>query len=268
MKGFSFSISFTGFSVMRIIMYFILCLLGFALIHMFKMIRMYLIVMEKNVHLKRFIPAYLRTTLVNLIIPFKLGEIYRVVVFSRMTGVFNVGLFSVLVDRFFDTLALIVILLPYQIFSGKGISASVAVLTVFLLLLIFAYACFPSSYRYLNRYIITSRTSKTSMIVLRVLELVNECYMYVKELVLGRYGLMLLFSFGAWIMEILVLMGIAKAIGFGFSASEFGDYISSIMSAGSTRLSVIYTIYSAAIIGIACIVSTCIYLAGKNKENK
>lgn len=265
MSGFSFAISLSGESLFKVVLSFLLCLLGFALVHMFKMIRMYLIVMEKNVPFKRFVPAYFRTTLVNLIIPFKIGEIYRVAVFSRITGIFNVGLFSVLVDRFFDTLALIIILLPYQLFSGRGISTSVAVLTVFLLLLIFAYACFSSSYRYLNRYIITSKTSKRSMMVLRILELVNECYMYVKELVLGRYGLLILFSFGAWIMEILVLMGIARAIGHGFSASEFGDYISSIMSAGSTGLSVIYTVYSAVIIGVACIVSTCIYFADKKK---
>ena len=268
MSGFAFSISFPGFYFVRMTPVFLLCLLGFALVHMFKMIRMYLIVMEKNVPFKRFLAAYFRTTLVNLIIPYKIGEIYRVAVFSRITGVFNVGLFSVLVDRFFDTLALLIILLPYQIFSGRGISASVAVLTVFLMLLIFAYACFPSSYKYLNKYIITSRTSKSSMMVLRVLELVNECYMYVKELILGRYGLLMLFSFGAWIVEILVLMGIARTIGFGFSASEFGDYISSIMSAGTTRLSLLYTIISAVIIGIACIISTCIYLSGKGKENK
>ena len=267
MSGFSVSFSFDGFSIIKIILLLLLCLVGFAVVHGLKLMRLYLVVMEQHISFKRFVPAYLRTTLANLIIPYKIGEIYRIGVFSRITGSINIGFFSVLVDRFFDTLALIVILLPYQIMCGRGISISVALLTVFLLVVIFAYVMFPSSYKYLNRYIITSRTSKHSMAALRGLETVNGWYGYVKGLVSGRYGLMMLFSLGAWIFELLVLGGISKMFGIGFSVSEFGDYISSILSGSSTRLNMIYTVYSVIIIAIACIIFTTVYLSDLKKEN-
>ena len=94
-------------------------LIIFICVHLIKMMRLYLIVMDRKVSFDRFVPAYLRTTLVNLVIPYKIGEIYRIVVFSRISGGFKTGFFSVLIDRFFDTLALCLILLPYQIlFSG------------------------------------------------------------------------------------------------------------------------------------------------------
>lgn len=249
------------------ILLFIAVLLGFALVHVIKMMRMYLVVMEQSVPFKRFVPAYLRTTLVNLIIPFKLGEIYRIGVFSRITGSFNVGFFSVLVDRFFDTLALVAIILPYQILSGKGVSVPVILLTVFLLLVVFAYLMFPSSYKYLNRYIIMNRVSKSSMAALRGLEKVHDWYLYVRALVTGRYGLMVLFSFAAWIFEMLVLVGIGRFFGIDFSVSAFGEYISSILSPVAMPIERVYTVCSIVIIAIATIVFTVIYLVSKKKEH-
>lgn len=268
MRGFSFALSFSGFSLIKIVMFMLLSIAGFIVVHGLKLMRMYLVIIQMRIPFKRYVPAYLRTTLVNLIIPYKIGEVYRVGVFSKITGSLNVGFFSVLVDRFFDTLALIVILLPYQVISGRGISVPVALLTVFLLVAIFAYVMFPSSYKYLNRYIITSRTSKRSMAALRGLEVVNGWHSYVKGLVSGRYGLLMLFSLGAWIFELLVLGGISRMLGNDFSVSEFGNYISSILSAGNTSLNIIYTVFSIIIIAVACLVSTVIYLVDNKKEKK
>ena len=266
MNGYSFSVSINAGAVMGTVVLIILCLAGFAIVHILKMLRMYLIVMEKHIPIKRFIPVYLRTTFVNLIIPYKIGEVYRVGEFSHLLGGVFPGLFTVLTDRFFDTLALILILLPYQALFGKGVSVSVAVLSVFLILLIFGYVIFPSSYRYLNRYIIMSRTSKRSMAALKGLEFVSEWYEYVKELITGRYGLMMLFSFGAWIAEFLVLVGMSRIFGYRFSVSEFGEYISSIMSGSSTGLGQMYTAVGATIIAAAAIAATVVYLTGRNKE--
>lgn len=270
MTQYSFSLSFGNISATRIIPLLILSLIGFAIVHIIKLMRLYLVVMEQQIPFKRFVPAYLRTTLANIIIPYKIGEIYRVAVFSRITGSINVGFFSILIDRFFDTLALVIILLPYQVVSGQGASPAVLLLTAFLLVVIFAYIMFPSSYRYLNRYIIINKTSKRSMSALRVLEKINDWYQYVKGLVSGRYGLMLLFSLAAWLFEILVLFVVARLFNIGFGVSDFGQYISSILSTKSSSLSNIYTIYSTVVILIACVIFTIIYLTGKDekKENR
>lgn len=267
MRGFSITFSFPGISIFKIILLFLICFAGFALVHVIKLMRMYLIVMEQHIPFKRFVPAYLRTTLVNLVIPYKLGEVYRIGVFSRITGSFNVGFFSVLVDRFFDTLALIVILLPFQLLSGKAITGPVIMLTVFLLVVMFAYFMFLSAYGYLNNYIITARTSGRSMAALKGLEVIHEWYLYVKKLVSGRYGLLFLFSLAAWLLELLVLGGLAFIFNIDFSADKFGDYISSILSASSTEINKVYTMYSIVIIAIATVIFTIVYLTGK-KEHK
>ena len=104
-------------------------LIVFLCVHLIKMMRMYLIVMERKISFDRFVPAYLRTTLVNLLIPYKLGEIYRIGVFYRISGGFKTGFFSVLIDRFFDTLALVLILLPYQLLVSGKVTVPVILLT-------------------------------------------------------------------------------------------------------------------------------------------
>ena len=266
MRMFHIGVTLGGGSIIKSILLFILCLLGFAIVHFIKLMRMYLIVMEQHIPFKRFLPAYLRTTFVNLIIPYKLGEIYRIAVFSRITEGINVGFFSVLVDRFFDTLALIIMLLPFILLSGKTVSVPVVLLTIFLLIILFAYIMFPSAYGYLNHYIITSRDSKNSMAALKGLEKVNEWYMYVKRLVSGRYGILFLFSLAAWAFELVVLVGLAALFGAEFGADMFGDYISSILSANSIGISRVYTIYSAIVILIATVIFTTIYLTDKGRK--
>lgn len=250
---------------MRILLILVV-LAGFVIVHLIKMMRMYLIVMDKKYDFEKFVPAYLRTTLVNLIIPFKLGEIYRIVVFGRMTDNFETGFFSVLIDRFFDTFAIVLLLLPYQILVTGNMTMPVIVLSLFLIVLVFAYIIFPSSYRFLNRYIITSKSSKRSMSALKMLEMLREWYEYVSGLVSGRYGLMILFSVAAWMFEITVLIGFSRIFGVRFKISDFGTYIESILSGRTYALSREYTIASICVIAVATLISVIVYFAGRTRR--
>lgn len=243
-------------------------LIGFLMVHVIKMMRMYLIVMDKKISFERFVPAYFRTTLVNLIIPYKLGEIYRVFVFYRISQGFKTGFFSVLTDRFFDTFAIVLILLPYQVLSMGKVTIPVMLLALFLVVVVFAYLITPSTYGFLNRYIITSRTSKRSMAILKAIEAVHDWYEYVRTLVAGRYGILILLSMGAWLLEFLVLMGFSRFMGEGFKVSDFGAYIESIVSGSSYHLKTQYTICSVIVILVATIISLMWYLIGKKINNK
>lgn len=239
----------------------------FGLVHLIKLMRLYLIVMEQDVMFERYVPAYLRTTFVNLIVPYKLGEIYRVGVMSRITGSFKIGFFSTLVDRFFDTLSLVLIILPYQLFISGKVTVPIILLFAFLVIMILFYILYPSTYRYLNRFIIMNRTSGRSMTALKWLEGIHEWYEYVRQLVTGRYGLLIMFSFVAWIFEFGVLALVSKLLGQTFDIQTFGDYISGILGGSTGRLGRVYTIGAAAVILVAAIVSLIVYAMKKKKAN-
>lgn len=241
-------------------------LIVFLCVHLIKMMRMYLIVLDRKISFDRFVPAYLRTTLVNLVIPYKLGEVYRIGVFYRISGGFKTGFFSVLIDRFFDTLALVLILLPYQLFITGKVTVPTLLLAVFEAVVLMTYRVFPPSYEFLNRYIITSKESKRSMMVLAALEKVNEWYEYARNLVTGRYGILLLFSLAAWILEIVVLAGFSRITGSGFTVADFGEYIESIVSGNNYRTKFMYTAASAVVIAVLTVIFTVRYLIVKDRN--
>lgn len=242
-----------------------IALIAFCMVHAIKMMRMYLIIMDQKVSFDRYVPAYLRTTLVNLIVPYKLGEIYRIGVFYRISGGFKTGFFSVLIDRFFDTLALVMILLPYQMFISRNITTPTVLLTVFEVVVLLAYRIFPPSYDFLNRYIITSKESKRSMMALSVLEQLDDWYEYARGLVRGRYGILMLFSLAAWLLEIAVLAIFNRLWGYGFGVSDFGAYIESIVSSSDYATRKAYTAASVAVIAAFTVIFTLRYLLAKRK---
>lgn len=246
-----------------------LFLIGFIVVHLAKMMRLYLILLEQKIEFRRFVLTYLKTTFVNLVIPFKLGEIYRIFCFSRETKVFQIGLFSVIVDRFFDTVALLVILIPFEVFITGKVTWVTGALTIFAALAIFIYIVFPGIYTYLNRYIIMNKTSGRSMTALRGLEVTKTWYDYIRNLVSGRYALIILLSCAAWIMEVGVLWGLSAMRRMSFGAAAFSEYIAAIFMSGSSRLLTAYTWSSATTMGVLTIVGYLLYyITGHGKSRK
>ena len=245
----------------------ILCVVWFLIIHAVKLFRMYLVLVENRIPFTGFVFAYCRTTLLNLVIPFKLGEIYRMFVYGRLTGKAGIGVASVIADRFFDTLALVLILIPLLILHPEKISAVSVFLIVFVTVIIFCFAMFKSAYRYLNRYIIINRESRNSMAVLKFLEILNNGYEYIKKLVYGRYALLTLMSFMAWVLEGGLLLFGAKLLGIAFDAGDFSDYITSILSTSHSELQGKYTVFSIILMCILTLISGMVTHAAKRKES-
>ncbi len=243
----------------------IVILLIFLCVHLIKMMRLYLIVMDQKISFDRYVPAYLWTTLVNLVIPYKLGELFRIFVFYRITKNLSTGFFAVITDRFFDTVALVLILLPYQLLVSGHVTVPTILLAVFVAVIVIAYMVFPTSAMFLNRYIITSRSSKRSMMALAGIERAMNWYGDVRRLVIGRYGLLLLFSVAAWILEMTVLAGFTHIYGQKFTVSDFGAYIESIVSGSSYEAKEWYTIASAAVIAVLSLVFTIRYCIKKKR---
>lgn len=229
-------------------------ILLFILVHLLKMIRLYLVLMEQKIPFKRFMYLYFETTCFNLIIPFKLGEIYRVLRLSACLKSFEIGFYSTLTDRFFDTASLLVILFLISIAGNTSISYVMLFLLGFILVVAFTYLIFPQTYRYLNRYIIMNKSSKRSMGALRVLDRCNDSYCYLKQLIRGRSALLIICSLLGWIAEGFALWALAKIIGVIFGMAEFGAYISSIFSYQGGELLRAYSLFGIAALGILVII--------------
>lgn len=216
--------------------YTILFLFIFILVHFFKMLRLYLVLLEQNVPFGRFVYLYLETTCINLIVPFKLGEIYRVLRLSLQTRKFQIGFWSVVTDRFFDLASLLILLALMKLLGAKDTSIILAVLIIVIGSMAFAYMVFPSTYTYLNRYFIMKKSSIRSMTVLRLLDACNDSYSYLKQLVNGRSALMIVCSLLGWGLEGAALAVLSRIIGENYGILEYAGYISSIFASDGGRL--------------------------------
>lgn len=176
-----------------------------------------------------FILLYVRTTLVNLIVPFKLGEVYRIEEISRKTKVWQVGVLSVVVDRFFDTLALLVLLIPAELLAFRSLTILSLSFFVVLASLCILYVAIPSSFGYLNQYLIQKKSSVRSLAALRVLDIIKNWYDFTKELVSGRYMLISLSSFMGWLCEIFTLKMLADVMKWPFHYSDFVNYVGAVL---------------------------------------
>ncbi len=219
----------------------ILIVLGFLAVHLFKMARLYLVLMEHKISFGRFLLLYIRTTFINLIIPFKLGELYRVEEIARETKVWQVGLLSVLVDRYFDMTALLLLLLPFDMFFRKELSPITAVLLVLIAVVALLYLAIPSSYAYMNRYLIMKKSSARSLAALRGLDVVKKWYDFTKNLITGRSALIVVASLLGWASEVVTLKALASYKGLAFSLGDFASYIEAIFMNGNSQILTMYT---------------------------
>lgn len=220
-----------------------LFLAGFILVHAAKMLRLYLVLMEHKIGFGRFVLLYLKTTLVNLIIPLKLGELYRIYCISRETKHWQVGVLSILVDRFFDTLALCMILLPLDILIFGRLSFITMSFLGIMALIVICYVSILPTFQYLNRYIIRQKSSSRAMAALKGLDVVKIWYDFTQNLIRGRFALIFLFSLAGWLLEIGTIKLLAAYLTIPFGVGDFTGYIEAIFGIGSSELLKPYTLY-------------------------
>lgn len=238
-----------------------LLVFGVLAVHIFKMARLYLVLMEHKISFVRFVLLYIRTTFFNLIIPFKLGEIYRVEEIARETRVWQVGLLSVLVDRYFDMTALLILLVPFDLFFRKGLSPITMVLLVVIVAVALLYAAVPKSYGYLNRYLIMKRSSPRSMAALRGLDVVKKWYDFTNNLITGRSALIVFASLFGWISEVITLKVLAIYLELAFALGDFASYIEAIFMNGKSRLLTMYTSGAAFAFLVLAVIGYALYFA-------
>lgn len=224
--------------------------IGFLLVHLAKMMRFYLILMEQKINLLRFVKIYMKVTFVNLALPLKLGEIFRIYCFSKETKDGKIGILSAVIDRVFDISALLVLLIPYDIIVDKAISPVTLFLSLFAAVILFLYRIFLPTYYYLNQYLITNTNSKEAVRCLYLLESGKTWYDYTRRLLKGRSSLVFIFSCIGWLAEFGVLMCMQEILQKEFGISGFVTYINSIFGLGEAQLLNIYTSVSCIILAI------------------
>lgn len=229
----------------------VLFLTLFVFINIIKFIRLYLIFLEEKIPIARFMKLYIRTTFVNILIPFKLGEFFRMYCFGREIKNYYKGILGVILDRFVDTIILLIIVIPMEImYNGKLSLVSIIMLTFVGLILIFLIFT-PSTYKYLNKYIITSKSNKMYIKTLRILEKINQVHKNGMELLRGRIPLLLIMSGIAWTLEYNLISAMSKIELGMFDYGLFSQYLNSAFMPDTNMVLINYMCMASIVLGIA-----------------
>lgn len=176
------------------------------LVHTIKATRLYLALYGADISRAKFLETYCLATPVSLLVPFKLGELFRMYSYGRLLGDYMKGIIIILLDRFMDTLALVTIILIGVVFFNTGMTPLAWFFVGFLLLLSIVYMVFPGTARYWKKLFITLDASPGKIKILEKIELSTNIYHEIEEVCRGRgvllYGLSLL----AWSIELCGLL--------------------------------------------------------------
>lgn len=242
----------------------------FCLIHVVKLLRFYLIIMEnrRNIGKLRFIKLYIKTTFVNILLPFKIGEIFRMYCFSEALCNYKVGILSIIIERFFDTCAILLFMIPIEILTDYRVSYLSCFLVFFILLVFCTYRLFEGVYSYLNHFFLFHMDGKKSLKYLKCLEKANDCYTYVKHLVFGRISVIFGLSICSWGIEAIMFWQISKLLFCKFSLKDFSTYMITSFGFKMNDISIMYIINGSIIFGIVMFFIYIVIKFGANKDDK
>lgn len=172
------------------------------LVHFIKALRLYIAFYGRGLSFGEYIIQYCKVIPVSMILPLKLGDLFRAYCYGYKIRNYFAGALILLMDRFVDSLALVTVVLLMNITVGCEITVVFYVVLVFLLFVILCYQLFPEMYLYWKKYFLLAKASGRRNGILRYLERLNVVYQEVAELVKSRGVALYMLSFFSWAIEI------------------------------------------------------------------
>lgn len=200
------------------------------LVHIIKALRLYLALYGSEIDFISYIKTYCKVTPITVVIPFKLGEFFRMYVYGRKLNHALKGIIIILLDRFMDTIALVTAILFVWFFRGGDIIPLVYILLLFLIAVLLLYFLYPGIYKFWKNYLLKAKASPHRLAMLKILEIFHNIYQEIQQVVAGRGTILYFMSLTAWGIEIgslAILNHISKE---GNLDYIIADYLTSAMS--------------------------------------
>ncbi|MBR3525539.1 MAG: hypothetical protein IKO11_06795 [Lachnospiraceae bacterium] len=187
-----------------------------VLVHMVKAGRLYLALYGLDMKHGACMKLYCKVTPVSVVLPWKLGEFFRIYCCGAELGSFLKGGVIILLDRFFDTMALVTMIVLLWLFSGGWIPPLAYVLLAFLGLVFFLYLAFPGMHEVWKKNLLSAKATPHRLSMLKLLDTLGRVHGEIRTVLGGRGILLYLLSMAAWGVEIgslAFLQGPEESIG-------------------------------------------------------
>lgn len=204
------------------------------LVHLVKAGRLYLAFYGTGMGASEYIKLYCKVTPVSMVLPFKLGEFFRMYGYGEQLNDLLKGIIIILLDRFMDTLALVAMIFLVWMFNGGNITFFIYLLLLFLICILLVYFAFPGVYGFWKKYILKARATEKRLALLRILDSLNLVYQEITDVSKGRGFILCFISFLAWAAEIGSLFILNGISGEGELSQIISAYLLSAIGAGTS----------------------------------
>ncbi|SFN78369.1 Lysylphosphatidylglycerol synthase TM region [Pseudobutyrivibrio sp. UC1225] len=207
------------------------------LVHFLKALRLYLALYGADITPSTYAKTYCKVTPVSILLPFKLGEFFRMYCYGHYTGNMLKGVVTVLMDRFMDTIALVTMIIVMWLGSGEAIIPLVYLLLVFIVAFVLMFLVFPGLYSYWKKFLLRADASTRKIAALKSLEAMNKVYLEIMNVSRGRGIILYVLSLLAWVTEIGSVVVLARMNGINADGSltrKISEYLESALMGNQT----------------------------------
>ncbi|SLN11066.1 hypothetical protein ROJ8625_00241 [Roseivivax jejudonensis] len=146
-----------------------------------------------------------------LILPFKTGELFRLYELWRLSGTAVYALIALLIDRMYDSLFLVPVLLV--LLSQGGAPTTLTLLTLLIAALPLTIVVIgPKLLTELQRYILVNHNSRRTLSLLQQIDALRVIVARASDVALRRAPELSLLSFLIWLSEFLVCLILVNAV--------------------------------------------------------
>jgi hypothetical protein len=247
--------------------YVFISILPFMFIHIFRIIRQYIILMETNMNIKTLTTEYLISSLTNTVLPYKLGEIYKAYLYGHSLHNYKRSIISIITDKFFDAVFILIAFIIIEQKNKQVLSYFTIVLLMLVLIVLVIYITYEKTYKLLNNFLIVNKHKKNSIKCLKVLDETNEIYKNLKSMINNREILLVMLTILSWISELFFVYMICLSINDKFNLSNFVDYINNSFFGIQNEFSKYY-IFATLILSIIFIIAVFILKIFKRSKHE
>ena len=191
-----------------------------CLVHFIKASRLYFMLFENEIGLRAYISTYSKVASVSVLLPYKIGDLFRMYCFGVQLGNYVKGIVTILMDRFMDTIALLTLLAFARFFVELKITFLSFVLIIFLMFSFIIYVLLPGICLFWKEYLLKSRANKRSIWLLSMLQKLMRVFIEARYIVRGRGIILYVMSLLSWIIEIGSLAFVNLILGKSYHLRE------------------------------------------------
>ena len=202
-------------------------LVGFVvymLSHAFRVLRLVVLSADSSISIKSLWMEQIKANGVNLIIPFRMGEAYRLIAFKKFFGTYSNSFSILLCERFLDII-LITFFLILSIYLANlelEFLRNLMYISIFILFVFFfMYFCLDEFLLIIHKIFVGKKTNPLNLKIIKSSSAVIEILKKTKSIFSSKIITCLAITLIIWILEILVFYFLLLSIGLGNSVVIF-----------------------------------------------